>query len=68
MQNATLVITMDPRLGDGPLGTLADADVLFAGDTIIAVRNGLAAPADILHRILGTPEIVRQNLVSMRCA
>ncbi len=44
IQNAALVITMDPTLGDGLLGILADADVLFAGDTIISVGKGLAAP------------------------
>ena len=44
IQNAALVITMDPALGEGALGTLADADVLFAGDTIVAVGQGLAAP------------------------
>ena len=48
IQNAALVITMDPTIGDGPLGTLADADVLFAGDTIIAVGKGLAAPGATL--------------------
>ncbi|WP_447601741.1 amidohydrolase family protein [Nitrospira sp. Nam80] len=44
IQNAALAITMDPTLGGGPLGTLADADVLMAGDTIVAVGKGLAAP------------------------
>ena len=48
IRNAALVITMDPTLGDGPLGTLADADVLFAGDTIIAVGKELAAPGATL--------------------
>ena len=66
IQNAALVVTMDPTLGDGPLGTLADADVLFAGDTIIAVQSGLAAPADILHRILGSE--AEPRLDAMRLA
>jgi 5-methylthioadenosine/S-adenosylhomocysteine deaminase len=44
IRNAALIITMDPTLGDGPLGTLEDADLVFAGDTIVAVGKGLAAP------------------------
>jgi 5-methylthioadenosine/S-adenosylhomocysteine deaminase len=44
VRNASLVITMDPALGDGSLGTIADGDVLFSGDRITAVGPGLAAP------------------------
>jgi 5-methylthioadenosine/S-adenosylhomocysteine deaminase len=44
IRNASLVITMEPRLGEGPLGTLADSDVLFSDDRIVAVGPGLAAP------------------------
>ncbi|MDF0674185.1 MAG: hypothetical protein P0120_07555 [Nitrospira sp.] len=43
IQNAGLLITMDPTLGEGPLGTLANADLLFAGDSIVAVGKGLSA-------------------------
>src|SRR5262245_27842380 len=43
IRNAALAVSMDPRLGDGPLGTLEDADLVFAGDTIIAVGKGLSA-------------------------
>lgn len=31
IKNAALVITMDPSLGEGPLGLVEHADVLFAG-------------------------------------
>ena len=48
IRNAALVITMDPKLGTGLLGTLADADVLVAGDTIVAVGQGLSAPSATL--------------------
>jgi 5-methylthioadenosine/S-adenosylhomocysteine deaminase len=41
VRNAALVITMDPDLGDGPLGTLEGADVLFDSGTIVAVGKGL---------------------------
>lgn len=35
IKNAALVITMDPSLGEGPLGLVEHADVLFAGDTVV---------------------------------
>ncbi len=44
VRGAALIITMDPNLGEGPLGTIADGDVLFSGDRIVAVGPGLAAP------------------------
>ena len=34
IRNAAMVITMDPALGEGPLGILENADVLMEGDTI----------------------------------
>jgi len=44
VRNASLVITMDPALGEGPLGTLENADVLFEEGTIVSVGKGLEAP------------------------
>jgi len=44
IQNAALIITMDPKWGEGPLGTIADGDVLMAGDTIVAVGKHVSAP------------------------
>lgn len=41
IRNASLVLTMDPRLGDGPLGRLQDADVLIDHDRIGAVGKHL---------------------------
>lgn len=35
LQNAGLLITMDSQLGDGPFEVLANADLFFAGDSII---------------------------------
>jgi 5-methylthioadenosine/S-adenosylhomocysteine deaminase len=43
IRNATLVITMDPSLGTGPLGLIAHGDVLFEGDHIVAVGQHLSA-------------------------
>jgi len=43
VRNAALVITMDPAQGQGPLGMLEDADVLFEQDTLVAVGKGLDA-------------------------
>lgn len=44
VRNASLVVTMDSALGTGPLGTLENADVLFADGAIISVGKGLEAP------------------------
>jgi 5-methylthioadenosine/S-adenosylhomocysteine deaminase len=41
IQGASLVLTMDPKVGEGPLGLLHDADVLLKGDRIAAVGTGL---------------------------
>jgi 5-methylthioadenosine/S-adenosylhomocysteine deaminase len=44
IQHAALIVTMDPTLGEGPLGTIVDGDVLMAGDTIVGVGKNLSAP------------------------
>lgn len=43
IQNAALVITMEPGLGEGPLGLIERADVLIVGDTLAAIGLGLSA-------------------------
>lgn len=43
IRNASLVLTMDPKLGEGPLGRLQDADVLIDHDRIGAVGKHLSA-------------------------
>src|SRR5436305_14676332 len=43
IRNASMVLTMDPNVGNGPLGQLADADVLIDGATIKAVGEHLDA-------------------------
>jgi 5-methylthioadenosine/S-adenosylhomocysteine deaminase len=43
IRNASLVLTMDPKLGEGPLGRLQDADVLIDRDRIGAVGKHLPA-------------------------
>lgn len=42
IRNASLVLTMDPHLGAGPLGTIEDADVVVVRDRIAAVGRHLA--------------------------
>ncbi len=42
IRHASLILTMDPTLGNGQLGTLTDGDVLVAGETIVAVGKGLS--------------------------
>ncbi|WP_308380023.1 amidohydrolase family protein [Streptomyces sp. ISL-43] len=44
LRNAALVLTMDPALGDGPLGTVEHADVLMRDGVIAAVGERLPAP------------------------
>jgi hypothetical protein len=41
IHKADLVITMEPQLGDGELGLIANGDVLIEGDRIAAVGKGL---------------------------
>ncbi len=43
LRNAELVITMDPKLGSGNLGTLEHGDVLYEGDHIVQVGRGIDA-------------------------
>src|SRR5438270_13932793 len=43
IRNASLVLTMDPKLGEGPLGRLQDVDVLIDGDRIGVVGKHLPA-------------------------
>ncbi|MEV0601236.1 amidohydrolase family protein [Streptomyces sp. NPDC050315] len=45
LRGADLVLTMDPEVGDGELGTLEHADVLMRGGRLAAVGRGLTAPA-----------------------
>ncbi|WP_276528316.1 amidohydrolase family protein [Streptomyces noursei] len=45
LRGADLVLTMDPRLGSGPLGQLENGvDVLLRDGTVATVGHGLAAP------------------------
>ncbi|MFD9895507.1 amidohydrolase family protein [Amycolatopsis sp. NPDC059027] len=41
VRGASMVLTMDPKAGEGPLGQLSDADVLLEGDRIKAVGKNL---------------------------
>lgn len=54
IRSASLIITMDPKLGAGALGTLSDADVLIAGDTIVAIGKQLSAPDATIVDATGT--------------
>ncbi|MER6319924.1 amidohydrolase family protein [Streptomyces sp. NPDC001581] len=44
LRGASLVLTMDPAVGNGPLGAVANADVLMQNGTITAVGTALRAP------------------------
>ena len=45
IKNAAMVVTMDPAVGEGELGTLENADVLIDGDRITAVGRRACKPA-----------------------
>ncbi|WP_260613589.1 amidohydrolase family protein [Streptomyces sp. WAC07061] len=44
LRGASLVLTMDPALGSGPLGAVGDADVLMRDGAIAAVGPALPTP------------------------
>ncbi|MEU8435003.1 amidohydrolase family protein [Streptomyces sp. NPDC029216] len=44
LRRASLVLTMDPALGSGPLGAVEDADLLMRGGAVAAVGRGLPTP------------------------
>ncbi|MFJ5547448.1 amidohydrolase family protein [Streptomyces sp. NPDC093225] len=44
LRRASLVLTMDPALGSGPLGAVENADVLMRDGTIAAVGTALPTP------------------------
>jgi len=63
IRNASLVLTMDPHLGErGILGQLKNADVLIVGDRIAAVGVNLSAPSGV-HVIDGRGRIVMPGFV-----
>jgi imidazolonepropionase len=43
IDNIGLLVTNDPSLGDGPLGIVRDASLVFEGDQVVAVEKGGAA-------------------------
>lgn len=63
IRNVSLVLTMDPELGEGPLGRLADADVLIDRDRISAVGKDL--PDDGARVLDGHGKIVLPGFVDV---
>jgi imidazolonepropionase len=43
IENIGLLVTNDPSLGEGPLGVLRDATLVFEGDRVAAVERGRAS-------------------------
>jgi len=60
---ASMVLTMDPELGTGPLGQLADADVLMEGNRIKAVGKNL--DSDHARVVDGRGKIVLPGFVDL---
>jgi 5-methylthioadenosine/S-adenosylhomocysteine deaminase len=56
IRRAALILTMEPGLGEGPLGIVRDADLRFEGDEIVSVGHDLevegARVVDARGRIL----------------
>jgi 5-methylthioadenosine/S-adenosylhomocysteine deaminase len=70
IRNASMVLTMDPRLGSGPLGLIEDADVVIVRDRISAVGRDLreadaAEPDDSTRVIDGHGKIVMPGFVDL---
>ncbi|MGH3898758.1 MAG: hypothetical protein ACRDTA_11005, partial [Pseudonocardiaceae bacterium] len=63
IQNVSLVLTMDPKLGEGPLGRLEDADGLIDGVRISAVGKDL--PDDGAQVLDGHGKIVLPGFVDL---
>jgi 5-methylthioadenosine/S-adenosylhomocysteine deaminase len=63
IRDASLVLTMDPALGAGPLGLLEDADVLIDRDRIGAVGKDL--PEDDARVLDGYGKIVLPGFVDV---
>lgn len=63
IRNASLVLTMDPTIGDGPLGVLHDADVLMRDGAIVEVGSNLLAPGAAVLDASG--KIVMPGLVNL---
>ena len=40
IENIGLLVTNDPSAGDGPLGIVRDASLVFEGDQVVAVERG----------------------------
>ena len=65
IQRAALIVTMDPKLGTGPLGTIIEGDVLIAGDTIVAVGRDLSADASGAAVVDAAGKIVLPGFVDL---
>ena len=52
IRNANLLVTMEPRLGDGEFGLIANGDVFIEGDRISAVGKGLDGSGARIRELL----------------
>lgn len=64
LRNASLVLTMDPALGEGPLGSVEDADVLMRDGAIAAVGKRLPTPPGT-HVIDAAGQLVMPGFVDV---
>lgn len=64
LRNAAVVLTMEPALGEGPLGTVEGADVLMRDGAIAAVGKRLPAPPGT-HVIDTTGRLVMPGFVDV---
>lgn len=61
IRNATLILTMDPGMGEGSLGVIEGGDILLEGDTIAAVGKNL--PESDARVVDATGKIVMPGFV-----
>ena len=62
IRNAALIMSMDPSVGEGPLGLLKDSDLLLIGDTIKAIGPNLQTRGETIY---ATGKIVLPGFVDV---
>lgn len=63
LRNASLILTMDSNLGEGPLGILEYHDILISGDSIVAIGKQLETKESMVIDASG--KIIMPGFVSL---
>ncbi len=62
LRNASLILTMDPDMGEGQLGILRNHDILISGDSIVTIGEQLETEASTVIDVSG--KIIMPGFVS----